>query len=164
MRTLQLTSRQASHYSITNAQDEGLTCCSAETYDCTMKWTACCTGFFGFLCCAKVMLSDETHFDSSLHLYLEDIRLVTFCFSGILTFATRDPQLTSCGPTVCLGDTGSALCPVVFIYMLGARCQLLYWCGHNSHCCGCPRNNNKDPLQVWHTRGTFACRQRSSLR
>ena len=95
-RTFQPTSRQASHYSITNAQDKGLTCCSAETYDCTMKWTACCTGFFGFLCCAKVLLSDETHIDSSLHLSLQDIRLVTFCFSGNLTFATKDPQLTSC--------------------------------------------------------------------
>ena len=39
---------------------------SPKTYDCTMKWTACCTGFFGFLCCAKFLLSDEMHFDSSL--------------------------------------------------------------------------------------------------
>ena len=85
-----------------------------ETYDCTMLWAACCTGFFGFLRCAEFLLPDEGPFDPSLHLSLADIHLVIsssqwrfeICIKGSKTDQLR------LGATVSLGATGAALCPV----------------------------------------------------
>ena len=85
-----------------------------ETYDCTMLWAACCTGFFGFLRCTEFLLPDEGSFDLSLHLSLSDIHLVIsflqwqfeICIKG-----SKTDQLCL-GSTVSLGATGLALCPV----------------------------------------------------
>ena len=38
-----------------------------KAYDSTMLYVACYTAFFGFLGCAEFQLSDDGHFDRSIH-------------------------------------------------------------------------------------------------
>ena len=38
-------------------------------------WSACCEGFFGFLCCREFLIPDGQQFDANRHLSLADVTL-----------------------------------------------------------------------------------------
>lgn len=78
-----------------------------ETFDWTMLWAACCTGFFGFLHCEELLLPGDAPFNPSLHL-VRSPRQWRFdvCIKG-----SKTDQL-HVGSSAALGATGSTLCPV----------------------------------------------------
>lgn len=77
-----------------------------KTFDCTMLWAACCTGFSGSLRCAEFLLSDNASFDSSLHLYLADFQLIRSTVKR-----SKTDQLCS-GSAMVLGAIGTTLCSI----------------------------------------------------
>ena len=89
-----------------------------------MVWAACCTGFFGFLCCAEFVTPDNTHFDPKVHLSISNLEYVhsdTQPYISLQIKASKTDQLRQ-GIMATLGGTKTEVCPVAAILdYLGTR-------------------------------------------
>ena len=72
-------------------------------------WTACCTVFFGFLCCSKFTIPSQATFDQEVHLSLADIAVEQQAIPTVVQSNT-DPFRQ--GVQLYLVKMDTALCPV----------------------------------------------------
>ena len=85
------------------------------SHDCRMLWAAACTGFFGFLRCAKFTVPTITSFDPDKHLSLDDLSVAwsqSIITTIVLHIKVSKTDQFGKGTDIYLTRTGSSLCPV----------------------------------------------------
>lgn len=83
-------------------------------YQNIMLWAACCTAFFGFLRVGEMTIPSLEAYDSAIHLSLGDIALDSRTTPTIVWLTIKQSKTDPfCkGVRLCLGRTGSVVCPV----------------------------------------------------
>ena len=93
------------------------------SYDAVMLWTACCTGFFGFLRAGEFTLSSLSVFDPTPHLAPEDITTDSHERQTLVRLHLKQSKTDPFGrdADVCLARSANDICPVssLLAYMAG---------------------------------------------
>ena len=83
-------------------------------YDNILLWSACCPGFFAFLCSAEFTVPSSQQYDLTSHLTLQDIVVDNVQKPALMRIhikASKTEQ-TKMGIDLYVGRTGNAICPV----------------------------------------------------
>jgi len=79
-----------------------------------MLWAACCNAFFGFLRVGEMTAPTHHAYNDSIHLSLEDVTLDGRLTPTVVWLTIKQSKTDPFrkGAQLCLGLTGSVVCPI----------------------------------------------------
>ena len=91
--------------------------CNIQDYNSVLMWAACCTAFFGLLCCSQFAVPSTNDYDPAVHLSLQDIAIDSHTTPVVnrlnITHSKTDPFCK--GIQLFLGKTDHNICPIATI-------------------------------------------------